>query len=106
MAVVTCLLLAFTVFSSQSVAYYLQSEECSICADVTEENSSEAAYFYISQDAVSVSSVQLNLDKPFQVVFEFFLSEDRICGAAPESKPFNFQFFRNLFRLTIAPNAP
>jgi hypothetical protein len=107
LAVVTGLLLAFTILTSQSIAYYVQSDNCSICAEVTEEdNENENVHFYLSQDAVSVSSIQLNFDKPFQVVFEFFLSEENNSGAAPESNPLNFQFFRNLFRLTIAPNAP
>lgn len=107
LAVVTCLLLAFTILTSQSIAYYIQYEGCGICAEVTEENNdNETAHFYLSQDAVSVSSIQLNFDKPFQLVFEFFLSEENNSGAAPESTPLNFQFFRNLFSLTIAPNAP
>ena len=107
MAVVAGILFAFTILITQSFTYYLQSDKCRVCYEkIAEEDSEESSHQYISQDAVSVSSIQLNVDKPFQVVFELFLSKGDDVAAAPKSIPLNFEFFKNLFRLTIAPNAP
>lgn len=104
LSVIAGILLAFIIVTTQASVYYF-AEGSSAAYHVDEEQNEQTPQF-LSQDAVAVSSVQLNLDKPFQVVFELLLPEDEQKIAKPENLSFCLEFFKNLFRVTISPNAP
>lgn len=99
------IIIAFTILFTQAYSYQFSEESTGISINSDEDNN-EAAAYYLSQNAVSVSSIQLNISKPFQVVFEFFLSEDEGSETEPVSIPLIQDFLKTLFRITISPNAP
>ena len=106
LSLVVGLLLALLIVTTQSSVYFF-SENIAISYSLEQdEEKQQEAPQYFSNNAVAVSSVQLNLDKPFQVVFELLLPNDEQPTAKPETVPLCLNFFKNLFRLTISPNAP
>ena len=108
-SVIAGILLAITIVTTQSVIYNFQPADQGIYGPVhadAPDSEQEPEPFILSQNAVSVSSFQLDAGKPFQIVCELLLSDDSKVEATPASMPLNFQFFRNLFRTIISPNAP
>lgn len=107
LSVVAGLLLAIIITTTQASLYFL-TENVSISYQLEEEEDKgqDNSKQYFSQDAITVSTVQLNLDKPFQVVFTLLLPQDDKPITKPEPFPLCQDFFKNLFRLTISPNAP
>lgn len=105
LSVIAGVLLAAIITTTQASVYYL-SENVSVSYQLEDEEDQKHSTQYISQDAVTVSTVQLNIDKPFQLVCELLLPQDEQPVAKPETIPLCLDFFKNLFRLTISPNAP
>lgn len=101
-------MLAMAIMVTQSVSFLYQTDVNSMIGDVAQSDDEDhSTHHFLTVDAIAAApSVQLNLDKPFQVVFEFFLSEDDEPEAEPVSLPLIENFLKILFRLTISPNAP
>ncbi|MGK7392100.1 MAG: hypothetical protein ACNS60_17235 [Candidatus Cyclobacteriaceae bacterium M2_1C_046] len=108
LSVIAGILLAVIITTTQSSLYFLNENNpvSYQLEEDKEDKGQENSLQYFSQDAITVSTVQLNLDKPFQVVFELLLPQDDKPIAKPEPFPLCQDFFKNLFRLTISPNAP
>lgn len=99
------IILAMSVLFTQGLVYQL-NEDVSVDYQLEQDQEEEGDVTYISQDAISVSTIQLNIDKPFKVVSELILPQDDSPQTKPESLALCLKFFKKLFRLTISPNAP